>query len=293
MDPTSRIPRVGILFRPQLPPERLREFVISAEMAGLDDLWMWEDCFLEGGLTSASAALAWSSSLRIGLGLMPVPLRNPALAAMEVATLARLFPGRFVPAVGHGVLPWMEQVGARAPSPMTLLREWVTATRSLLHGDAVTVTGQYVRLSDVVLDWPPATIPPLLVGARGPKTLALAGELADGLVLDAGISPPGVRQAVDRAAARRPHEVVVYVLCGAGAGSRERIQAELTKSPEPLSSLAAAGSPEEVAETVRCFARAGATTVVLQPTAEDPDIAATIRLAAAARTVLHHDATVA
>ena len=293
MDPTSRIPRVGILFRPQLPPERLREFVISAELAGLDDLWMWEDCFLEGGLTSAAAALAWSSSLRIGLGLMPVPLRNPALAAMEVATLARLFPGRFVPAVGHGVLPWMEQVGARAPSPMTLLREWVTATRSLLRGDTVTVSGQYVRLSDVVLDWPPATVPPLLVGARGPKTLALAGELADGLVLDAGISPQGVRQAVDRAAARRPHEVVVYVLCGAGVGSREQIKAELTRSPEPLSSLAAVGSPEEVAETVRGFARAGATTVVLQPTAEDPDIAATIRLAAAAKTVLHNDATVA
>jgi 5,10-methylenetetrahydromethanopterin reductase len=293
MDPTSRIPRVGILFRPQLPPERLREFVISAEMAGLDDLWMWEDCFLEGGLTSATAALAWSSSLRIGLGLMPVPLRNPALAAMEVATLARLFPGRFVPAVGHGVLPWMEQVGARAPSPVTLLREWVTATRSLLRGDTVTVSGQYVRLSDVVLDWPPATVPPLLVGARGPKTLALAGELADGLVLDAGISPQGVRQAVDRAAARRPHEVVVYVLCGAGVGSREQIKAELTKSPEPLSSLAAVGSPEEVAETVRCFTRAGATTVVLQPTAQDPDVAATIRLAAAAKTVLHNDATVA
>jgi len=282
-----------MVFRPQLPPERLREFVISAEMAGLDDLWMWEDCFLEGGLTSAAAALAWSSSLRIGLGLMPVPLRNPALAAMEVATLARLFPGRFVPAVGHGVLPWMEQVGARAPSPMTLLREWLTATRSLLRGDAVTVSGQYVRLSDVALDWPPATVPPLLVGARGPKTLALAGELADGLVLDAGISPQGVGQAVDRAAARRPHEVVVYVLCGAGVGSREQIKAELTKSPEPLSSLAAVGSPEEVAETVRCFARAGATTVVLQPTAEDPDVAATIRLAAAAKTVLHNDATVA
>ena len=140
MDPTRLTPRVGIVFRPQLPPERLREFVISAETAGLDDLWMWEDCFLEGGLTTATAALAWSSSLRIGLGLMPVPLRNPALAAMEIATLARLFPGRFVPAVGHGVLPWMEQVGARASSPMTLLREWVTATRSLLSGEVVTVS---------------------------------------------------------------------------------------------------------------------------------------------------------
>jgi 5,10-methylenetetrahydromethanopterin reductase len=291
MDPTRPVPRVGILFRPQLPPERLRDFVISAETAGLDDLWMWEDCFAEGGLTTATAALAWSSSLRIGLGLMPVPLRNPALAAMEVATLARLFPGRFVPAVGHGVLPWMEQAGARPSSPMTLLREWVTATRSLLSGDVVTVSGQYVRLSDVALDWPPAAVPPLLVGARGPKTLALAGELADGLVLDAGISPAGVRQAVQRAAARRPHEVVVNVLCGAAAGSTERIEAELATSPEPLSSRAAAGSPEDVAETVRSFARAGATTVVLQPTADDPDVAATIRLAAAARTVLRNGST--
>jgi alkanesulfonate monooxygenase SsuD/methylene tetrahydromethanopterin reductase-like flavin-dependent oxidoreductase (luciferase family) len=293
MDPTRLTPRVGVLFRPQLPPERLREFVISAETAGLDDLWMWEDCFAEGGLTTATAALAWSSSLRIGLGLMPVPLRNPALAAMEVATLARLFPGRFVPAVGHGVLPWMEQVGARASSPMTLLREWVTATRSLLGGDAVTVSGQYVRLSDVALDWPPAAVPPLLVGARGPKTLALAGELADGLVLDAGISPQGVRQAVERAAARRPHEVVVNVLCGGGAGSTERIEAELAKSAEPLSSRAAAGSPQDVAETVRSFAQAGATTVVLQPTADDPDVAATVSLAAAARTLLRDGSTVA
>jgi alkanesulfonate monooxygenase SsuD/methylene tetrahydromethanopterin reductase-like flavin-dependent oxidoreductase (luciferase family) len=283
------MPRVGILFRPQLPPERLRDFVTSAEAAGLDDLWMWEDCFLEGGLTTAAAALAWSSSLRIGLGLMPVPLRNPALAAMEVATLARLFPGRFVPAVGHGVLPWMEQVGARAASPMTLLREWVTATRSLLRGDAVTVSGQYVRLDDVALDWPPATVPPLLVGARGPKTLALAGELADGLVLDAGISVQGVRQAVGRAAARRPHEVVVNVLCGGGPGSAQQIQAELAESAEPLSTRAAVGSAEEVAGTVRSFAAAGATTVVLQPTADDPDVAATIRLASAASTVLRND----
>ncbi len=287
MVPETGVPRVGVVFRPQLPPERLREFVTLAETAGLDDVWLWEDCFLEGGLTSAAAALAGSSSVRIGLGLMPVPLRSPALAAMEVATLARLFPGRFVPAAGHGVLAWMDQVGARAASPVTLLREWVTATRSLLHGQTVTVTGEYVRLRDVALDWPPATVPPLLVGARGPKTLALAGEIADGLVLDAGITPDGVRQAVATAAAARPHEVVVYLLCGAGPGASERIEAELSASTRPASDAAAAvGSPADVARAIVSFARAGATTVVLQPTGDDPDVAATVRLAGAARASL-------
>jgi alkanesulfonate monooxygenase SsuD/methylene tetrahydromethanopterin reductase-like flavin-dependent oxidoreductase (luciferase family) len=282
----SGVPRIGVVFRPQLPPERLREFIASAEEGGLDDVWLWEDCFLEGGVASAAAALAWSGSLRIGLGLMPVPFRNPALAAMEIATLARLFPGRFVPAAGHGVLSWMDQVGARVSSPMTLLREWVTAVRSLLHGQAVTVTGQYVRLNGVALDWPPAAVPPLLVGARGPKTLAVAGEVADGLVLDADISPDGVRKAVATAATVRPHEVVVYLPSAAGPGARERVEAELAQSERTAAHWAAVGSPEDVADAIRSFAAAGATTVILQPTGDDPDVAATVRLAADARAAL-------
>jgi 5,10-methylenetetrahydromethanopterin reductase len=283
----TELPRVGVVFRPESPTDQLPGFLASAEAAGLDDVWLWEDCFKQGGLTTAALALAGTSSLRIGLGLMPAPLRNPALAAMEVATLARLFPGRFVPAAGHGVLPWMEQAGARAASPMTLLREWVTAVRSLLHGEALTVSGQYVSLTGVALDWPPPAPPPLLVGARGPRTLALAGELADGLVLDAGISPDRVRRAVATASARRPHEVVVYVPCGAAPGSAERLQAELGESPEPLSARAAVGSPAEVAGTVRAFGQAGASTVVLQPSIDDPDVPATLALAAAAKTALH------
>lgn len=265
MTVTSQAPRVGVVFRPQLPPERLREFAEAAEATGLDDIWLWEDCFLEGGLTTAAAALAWTGSIRIGLGLMPVPLRNPALAAMEVATLARLFPGRFIPAAGHGVLAWMGQVGARVPTPLTLLREWVTAARSLLHGETVTVSGRYVTLDRVALDWPPAVVPPLLVGARGPKTLALAGEIADGLVLDAGINPDGVRQAIATAAARGPREVVVYVPAEAAPGR--------------------AADPGELAGLIRSFARAGATTVVFQPAADDLDPAGAISLAAAARRV--------
>ena len=283
----SQAPRVGIVFRPQLPPERLGEFVASAEAAGLDDVWLWEDCFLEGGLTSAAAALAGSTSLRVGLGLMPAPLRNPALAAMEIATLARLFPGRFVPAAGHGVLPWMDQVGALVESPMTLLREWVTAVRSLLHGETVTVSGQYVRLSQVALDWPPPVVPPLLVGARGPRTVALAGEIADGLVLDAGrISLGAVRRAVETAAARRAHEVVVYVAFAAGERARERIEAELPASSAPLSDRAAFGTPADVARSIRSFAASGATTVVLQPSGTDPDPAASVTLAGEARTLV-------
>jgi alkanesulfonate monooxygenase SsuD/methylene tetrahydromethanopterin reductase-like flavin-dependent oxidoreductase (luciferase family) len=170
---------------------------------------------------------------------------------------------------------------------MTLLREWVTAVRSLLHGETVTVSGQHVRLSQVALDWPPPVVPPLLVGARGPRTVALAGEIADGLVLDAGgVSLEAVRRAVETAAARPAHEVVVYVAFAAGEHARERIEAEIRASSAPLPERAAFGTPADVARSIRSFADAGATTVVLQPTGSDPDPAAAVRLAGEARTLL-------
>ena len=61
-------PTTGVVFRPQLPPEDLRTVVTHAEAAGVAELWLWEDCFLEGGLTTAAAALAWSDRLVVGVG---------------------------------------------------------------------------------------------------------------------------------------------------------------------------------------------------------------------------------
>jgi alkanesulfonate monooxygenase SsuD/methylene tetrahydromethanopterin reductase-like flavin-dependent oxidoreductase (luciferase family) len=178
----ASVTTLGLIFPPDLPPERLRAVAVAADEAGLEQLWLWEDCFRESGIATAAAVLAWTDRVVVGIGLLPVPLRNVALTAMELATLERLFPGRLLPGVGHGVLDWMGQVGVRAESPMTLLREYTTALRALLHGETVTTSGRYVHLEGVSLGWPPSPAPPLLVGAMGDRTTALAGELADGVI---------------------------------------------------------------------------------------------------------------
>lgn len=177
--------RLGITYVPYLPPEQLRDLAQTAEESGLDDLWVWEDCFKQSGVAAASAALAWTSRLRVGIGLMPAPLRNVALTAMEITTLARLFPGRLVPGIGHGVQLWMDQVGGKVASPLTLLREYATALKALLAGEEVTVDGRYVQLDKVKLDWPVDPPPPLAMGGEGPKSVALAGELADAYLFSA------------------------------------------------------------------------------------------------------------
>jgi alkanesulfonate monooxygenase SsuD/methylene tetrahydromethanopterin reductase-like flavin-dependent oxidoreductase (luciferase family) len=270
-------PIVGAVFRPQLPPERLHDAVRVAEESGLDELWLWEDCFLEGGISMAAMALAWSERVRIGIGLMPVPLRNPALAAMELATLTRTFPGRLRIGLGPGVQPWMRQVGAGVESPLTLLAEHVGAIRTLLAGDTVSVDGRYVRLDDVALDWPPAEPPPILVGATGPKMLALSGAAADGTILVSHTSPDRVRWAREQIDGGRvevgrtdPHPIVLYALAATGPDGLTRAAEEAPSVSDEAHVLS--GDAAAFASGIRAWADAGADAVILQPLAGETDI---------------------
>ncbi|MFE1879626.1 LLM class flavin-dependent oxidoreductase [Streptomyces diastatochromogenes] len=279
---------LGAVFRPQLPPERLRAVARLADITGLEELWLWEDCFREGGISTAAAALAWTERVRVGVGLLPVALRNVAITAMEAASLERMFPGRAVLTVGHGVQDWMGQVGARAASPLTLLGEQLDALRALLRGERLSVSGRYVRLDDVGLDWPPEQPVDVLAGATGPRTLRLAGAKADGTLLTAATSPDGVREArriIDegrREAGRtEPHKVVVYLLAATGADAATRLRAELAaEGLESVPDLGAAGDAGAVAKAVQRLAEAGADTVVLQPTGDEPDPEGFVRFVA-------------
>jgi alkanesulfonate monooxygenase SsuD/methylene tetrahydromethanopterin reductase-like flavin-dependent oxidoreductase (luciferase family) len=268
---------LGAVFLPQLPPERLRSVALAADEAGLEELWLWEDCFRESGIAAAAAALAWTSRTRVGVGLLPVPLRNVALTAMEVATLARMFPDRLLLGVGHGVQSWMEQVGARVESPLTLLSEYILALRALLRGERLTVSGRYVRLDAVALDWPPASPPAVLAGAVGPRSLRLVGEVADGTILTGGTPPERVREVRATAAG----SVIVYVHAATGPDAAERLERERVEWGYPsMEGLAVSGDAAAVAEGVRRWADAGADTVVLQPTPDDPDPEGFVRFVA-------------
>ncbi|HEY4463660.1 MAG TPA: LLM class flavin-dependent oxidoreductase [Streptosporangiaceae bacterium] len=279
---------LGAVCLPQVPPDQLRAVARAGDDAGLEELWLWEDCFWNGGIASVAAALAWTSRLRVGIGVLPVPLRNVGVAAMEIATLEQMFPGRLMPGVGHGVQDWMAQVGARAESPMTLLREYLTALRALLRGEKLTVDGRYVRLTGVALDRPPASPPPVFAAATGPRSLRLSGELADGTILTASTGPAQVREArrlVDegRATGGRtaPHPLIVYLRAATGAGAAERVEAERRREGDgPSLDTGVAGDARAVADAVQRWAEAGADTVVLQPTVDDPDPEGFVRFVA-------------
>jgi alkanesulfonate monooxygenase SsuD/methylene tetrahydromethanopterin reductase-like flavin-dependent oxidoreductase (luciferase family) len=182
------------------------------EAGGADELWIIEDCFYTAGPTLSAAALSVTERLTVGLGILPAVVRTAAVTAMEIATLCALAPGRFVPGIGHGVQEWMGQMGVRPKSPLTALEEVTVAVTRLLAGETVSMDGQYVVLDQVKLDAPPADVPPILLGVRGPKSLALAGRVGGGIVLAEPASPSYVRQAVEQAGS--PEGLVVATFSG-------------------------------------------------------------------------------
>jgi 5,10-methylenetetrahydromethanopterin reductase len=290
------MPDVGVMIVRDVPPAEVRPLAAAVERLGYDQLWVIEDCFWTSGIANAALALAATERVHVGIGILPAVLRNPAIAAMEIATLAGAFPGRLTAGFGHGVPEWMRQVGAYPRSPLAALESTMRDVRALLAGETV--------MDDVKLVFPPAEPPPVLAGLTGPKGLAMAGRVCDGAILPEGSSLRFVRESRERLAAarERPGEprLVVYAHLSvdpdpdrARAALRPAIASWLAdKRGRPqfealsfagevrdgahvedawLDEVAVVGSPQDCRAAIERLDEAGADTVVLVPRLEDTE----------------------
>ncbi|WP_328295071.1 LLM class flavin-dependent oxidoreductase [Kineococcus sp. NBC_00420] len=207
----------GVTLPRDLPVADVLPFARRAEELGFDTLWVIEDLGFRGGFAQAAAALAITSRIHVGLGIAPAAARNPVFTAMEAATLADLFPGRFTLGLGHGVPGWMRQAGAWGASPLTSFSEHATAIRRLLHGETVTLDGRYVHLDGVRLESPPAVPPAVAAGVRGPKSLAISGEHLDATLLAEPVTPEYARAARSQLGDAPGHRLIGYELTAVDA----------------------------------------------------------------------------
>jgi alkanesulfonate monooxygenase SsuD/methylene tetrahydromethanopterin reductase-like flavin-dependent oxidoreductase (luciferase family) len=255
--------RVGLLLGSSCPPELVPELAARAEELDFAELWLSEDYFTTGGIAAAGAALAATRSIPVATGVVSALARHPAVLAMEAATLARLHPGRFRLGVGLGVREWLAQMGVDPASPLTAMREAITAMQALLNGETVTIAGRYHRFENIALEHPPDPPPQILAAATAPKMLGLSGELADGTVLSVLASAAYVRWARERIAEGLPrrgragsHTLTTFALCSvhpdpAEARARIRPLASLYLALEPRGPLTDAyGISDELSEIV-------------------------------------------
>jgi len=240
-----------------------------------------EDLGWNGGVSAAAVALGATGRMRVGIGITPAPLRSPALLAMELATLARVFPGRLVAGIGHGVQEWMAQVGAAARSPLALLEETITSVRALLRGERVELAGREVRLDGVELTHPPAEGPPVVAGVVRPRSLELSGRVADGTVITEGHGPQDLANAralTGKGGAASDHTLTVLAFACVGDDADE-VARTLHPSIEghaawlgrpPHEVFTVSGPAAQAAERISELATAGADTVVLRISGPEP-----------------------
>ena len=284
IDTSSGPRRIGVMYDRSQPPEELADFAQAVEELGADDLWVVEDLRWAGSIASAATALAATRSLRVGIGIAPAPLRNPALLAMEVGTLARLYPGRVVSGLGHGVPDWMRDAGAVVPNRLALLAETAAALRALLHGEEVTVQGKAIQLDGIRLVHAPKQPPPVILGVIGPRSLEISGRVADGTLVVEGRGPrdlPGIRALIEKgqgARANGAHEVIslTHLILEADPEAVRAVEAPIRAEFSGFLNVPehevffASGDAARVASQVGALWEAGADTVVLRPVGDAP-----------------------
>ncbi len=158
---------------------------------------------------------AATSRVRVGTAVANAALRPPVLTAKTAAQLDHAASGRLI--LGLGVAnPVMNARSGIAPfPPLQMIEEYVAVVRAVLGGSPAGFQGRLFRAGPVPLDRPPVRPGlPIYLGALGPRMLALAGRIADGVILNlmsaaqAGQAAAAVRAAAAEAG-REPSAVEI------------------------------------------------------------------------------------
>lgn len=178
------------------------EHVAYAEAAGFDAVWQAESRLVREATVPLAAYAAVTERIRVGSGVSDCWSRNPARLAATFSTLDDLAPGRVLLGLGAWWDPLARKVGIDRQRPLTVMREVVTVVRALLANETVSFDGYYVHVDGVELDYVyqerrPKQVP-IYIGATGMQMLELAGEIADGVVLNYLVSPDYNDRAMER-----------------------------------------------------------------------------------------------
>lgn len=158
------------------------DLVTRAEKAGYDGLWYADERFFRDCWASLAVAATRSSRLRLGVCVTDPYVRHPALTAAAVATVDEISRGRMTLGLGAGIAGF-RQMAIQRTKPLTAMREAIQLIRALLAGERVSLDGEVVRFLDGALDMPARADLPIVIATNGPKMLELAGELADGVIV--------------------------------------------------------------------------------------------------------------
>lgn len=195
-------PRVALYLQDKHPIRDGIRYAQHAEARGFEAVWQAESRLVREATVPMAAYASHTRDIKIGSGVVNTWTRNVGLLAATFVTLDDLAPGRIMLGLGAWWDPLARKVGIDRTSPLQCMRETVEASRRLFTLGEVSYQGEFVHLDGVRIDVvhgdsSPRDIP-IYIGATGPKMLELAGEIADGVLLNYMVSPKYNDDALER-----------------------------------------------------------------------------------------------
>lgn len=164
-----------------------------AESKGFEAVWQAESRLVRDAIVPMAAFAATTKRIKIGSGVINNWTRNIGLLAATWLTLDDLAPNRMICGIGAWWDPLARQVGIERRKPLLAMRETIEVLRRLLRLERVTFHGEFHHVDGIELDVvhgrrEPRNIP-IYIGATGDQMMELAGEIADGVVLNYCVPP--------------------------------------------------------------------------------------------------------
>ena len=169
---------------PEAPVADIVELAVLAEGLGYDRCWVYDEGLATRDVYVTLTAIALATGrMELGPGITNAYTRHPATTAAALASLDELSHGRAFLGVGAGGSLTLGPLGVDRAKPLAAVRDLITMCRGLFSGRPVTSQSSVGSLTNASLGFGRSDIPIWLAG-RGPKMLALGGEIADGVMLD-------------------------------------------------------------------------------------------------------------
>ncbi len=186
-------PRVALYLQDAHPLRDGMAYAQYAESRGFEAVWQAESRLVRDAIVPMAAYAAVTQRIKIASGVINNWTRNIGLLAATFLTLDDLAPNRVICGIGAWWDPLARNVGIERRKPLKAMRETVEVLRRLLNMERVTYHGEFHTVNNIELDVvhgrrEPRNVP-IMIGATGPKMLALTGEIADGVVLNYCVPP--------------------------------------------------------------------------------------------------------
>lgn len=271
--------------------QELLDYAVHMEELGFESVWVWDHILLGtdpyfpilDSLTLLTAVAARTKRIKIGTGILVMPLRNPVLLAKQLSTIDQISGGRLMLGTAAG---WYKRefdaVGVPFERRGKIMDRNLEIVTKLLTEDAVTGEWDEFNLRNAVM-FPKAAQkprPPLLIGGYVDVVLKRAATLGDGW-LTYFYTPDSFREAWAKISAfaeeagRDPQELISLNQLPIYVGPRDKVEGpmnewlhsdwDLSKGSLSTYDSAIMGTPEECAEQIQAHIDAGIQKIIFVP----------------------------